>query len=157
MFDDDDDDDFNFDEFDEEEWRKIREEENNRVKALPIVRKAKELFQTICSFMYSIDEEKDIFEFRNQLFEDITIINTKIRAAEAADLYSLRMENAVLIKVHAQSILTATSGMEMFDISHEDYRQILRKEIDEFRQVFVEWVATFDRSNNFPDEWGLFS
>lgn len=104
--------------------------------------------------------EEDIANFgehyKNIMMEDVMIINTKLRGAEAGDLYSLRMENAVVIKIHAVSLLTATSGLKMMGLSNNKYLQLLRDEIEEFRKLFVEWINSFDKTNDIPDGWGLF-
>lgn len=149
---DDDDDDFESD----EEFERKRQEERKRVENLPITKKGKDLFKTINSLIATIDEEKDILRHRETLFEDIAIINAKIRGAEAGDLYTLRMENAVLIKVHARSIITITSGLKMMNLGYEEHLNLLREEMDEFRILFVDWVNSFDKSNDIPDDWGLF-
>ncbi|MFN2457507.1 MAG: hypothetical protein ABR502_04840 [Chitinophagaceae bacterium] len=35
------------------------------------------------------------------------------------------------------------------------YVHVIRKEIDEFRQLFRQWVNTFQK-DEYKDEWGLF-
>lgn len=104
------------------------------------------------------DEEiKDFGEhYKSIMMEDVMIISAKLRGAEAGDLYSLRMENAVIIKVHAVSLLTTTSGLRMMGLSNNKYLQLLRDEIEEFRKLFVEWINSFDKTNDIPDGWGLF-
>lgn len=105
-------------------------------------------------------DEEDIKTFaehyKGLMMEDVMIINAKLRGAEAADLYSLRMENAVLIKIHAVSLLTATSGLKMMGLSNNKYLQLLRDEIEAFRKLFVEWINSFDKTNDIQDDWGLF-
>lgn len=149
---DDDDDDFEND----EEFERKRQEERMRVENLPITQKGKDLFKTINSLIATIDEERDMLRYRETLFEDIAIINAKIRGAEAGDLYTLRMENAVIIKVHARSIITATSGLKMMKLGYKEHLHLLREEMEEFRVIFVEWVNSFDKTNDIPDDWGLF-
>jgi hypothetical protein len=104
--------------------------------------------------------EEDIATFgehyKSMMMEDVMIMNTKLRGAEAGDLYSIRMENAVIIKTHAVSLLTATSGLKMIGLSNNKYLQLLRDEIEEFRKLFVEWINSFDKTNDIPDGWGLF-
>lgn len=107
-----------------------------------------------------LDEEEvvDIAEsYKGMMMEDVMMINVKLRGAEAGDLYSLRMENAVIIKIHANSLLTATSALKMMGLSNNKYLQLLRDEIEEFRKLFVLWVQGFDRTNDAPDSWGLFN
>ena len=144
-----------FEEMDDEEMEREMEEERNRKANLPIVKKAKEIFRTVHSLIATIDYEKDTMAYRDILFEDIAIINAKISGAEAMTLYSLKMENAVLIKIHARSIITTTSGMKMMKLGHEDYLNVLRDEMEEFRKLFVECINTFDKTNDIPDDWGI--
>jgi hypothetical protein len=104
--------------------------------------------------------EEDIATFgehyRSIMMEDVMIISAKLRGAEAVDLYSIRMENAVIIKTHAVSLLTATSGLKMMGLSNNKYLQLLRDEIEAFRKLFVDWINSFDKTNDIPDGWGLF-
>ncbi len=146
------DDDFESD----EEFEKERQEEYKRVENLPITKKARGLLKTINSLIATIDQEKDLLRYGDSLFEDIAIINAKIRGAEAADLYTLRMENAVLIKIHARNIISTTSGLKMMYLGYKDHLLMLRDEMEEFRLIFVEWVNGFDKANDIPDDWGLF-
>jgi hypothetical protein len=140
----------------DEEFERKRQEESKRVENLPITKKGEDLFKTINSLIATIDEEKDILRHRETLFENITIINAKIRGAEAGDLYTLRMENAVIIKVHARSIITATSSLKMMKLGYKEHLDLLREEMEDFRVIFVEWVNSFDKTNDIPDDWGLF-
>lgn len=163
---DDDDDDFDMNDFDfnpdDEELRKEMDAENERIDNLPIVKKAEELYQLVNSLVETIDG-KDANEdvpgemlehYKSMMLEDVMIISAKIQGAEGGDLYTLRMENAVIIKIHARSLLTHTSGLKMLGYPNHEYLQILRVEIDEFRKLFIEWVNSFDKANDIEDEWG---
>ena len=167
MWEDDEDD----DDFDPEDPELLREaeEEENRVKNLPIVKKAEEIFNLVNAIVETIDSENDIvdedgniipkvfFEHSQQMMlEDSMIINAKIHGAEGGDLYTLRMENATIIKVHARSLLTQTSSLKFMGYPNHDYLQLLRDEIENFRIIFVDWINTFDKTNDIPDGWGLF-
>jgi hypothetical protein len=109
--------------------------------------------------MRELDEE-DIKSFgehyRSMMMEDVMMISAKLRGAEGGDLYTLRMENATIIKMHARSLLTTTSGLKMMGLSNNKYLQLLRDEIEEFRKLFVEWINSFDKMNDIPDGWGMF-
>lgn len=145
------------DEQSDEEYERERKAEEERVKNLPIVRKAKDLFKTISAFMASIEDSEDSKDLKSSLFGDIAIINAKIRGAEAGDLYSIRMENAVLVKYHAVGIKNTMHAFEMFELGNQAYLDLIRNEIEEFRLIFVDWVASFKRTDEYPDEWGLFN
>ena len=157
MFDDDDDDDFGFDdeEYNSEESKQDFKRENDRIDNLLVMKKAREIFDIVDSLVELIDDEDAfIAHYRSMLFEDSSIICAKIAGAEGGDLYSLRMENAVLIKIHARNLLAQTSGLKMLGFKDVRYLQVLRDAIEEFRLLFIEWVNGFDKSNDISDNWG---
>lgn len=143
-------------EFDSEELKREMEEEKNRVNNLPILKKAYEIYETTNAIVSTINEEEDVLEMRGQMLENAMIIPAKIRGAEGGGLYTLRMENAVIIKIHARELLTQTSFCKHENLSSNDYLDLLRSEIEEFRGLFVEWVNSFDKSDDIHDNWGLF-
>jgi hypothetical protein len=156
-FDDDDDEDFGFndEDFNSEESRREFQRENERVDNLPIMKKAREIFDIVDSLVELIDDDDAfIAHYRSMLFEDASIICAKIAGAEGGDLYSLRMENAVLIKIHARNLLAQTSGLKMLGFKDVRYLQVLRDAIEEFRLLFLEWVEGFDKTNDMSDNWG---
>lgn len=159
--DDEDDDKFNPDEFEfseptEEEVREIKKE-HQRKRNLPIAKKAQQIFEITHAIIESIDEEKDELHIRESMIGNAAILGAKIAGAEGADLYTLRMENATVIKMHARELLAQTSLCNEEELADSKYLQLLRDEIEEFRILFVEWVNSFDRNNDIPDNWGLFN
>jgi len=89
--------------------------------------------------------------------EDALIIPAKIIGAEAADWYDLRMENAALIRKAARDLYVQAGSLRHHGIENIEYADLLRKEIDEFRLLFIDWVASFDVWNYIKDDWGLFN
>ncbi|MGR3811308.1 hypothetical protein [Jiulongibacter sp. NS-SX5] len=145
-------------ELSDEEYERERKEEQERINNLPVVQKAKDLLNTILAFNATVEEDQDTADLKSSLLTDVGIINAKIIGAEAGDLYMIRMENAVLIKVSAVNIKTTMSAFEMFDIGNPEYLELIRNEIEEFRNIFVEWVDSFDRTNDLlDDEWGIWN
>lgn len=126
---------------------------------LPIYQKAELLFQLVRSLVASLPEEDDYIQgTKHLMLEDSMIIPAKIVGAEAGDLYSIRMQNAAIIREHAMHLYTQVGSLRF----HEDYKdleyvKLIRSEIDAFRVLFIEWVAGFDASNHYWDEWGLFN
>ena len=92
---------------------------------------------------------------KEMMLADATLIPAKISGAEAGDLYVLRMENAAIIRKAANDVYIQCSSFRMMGIAKPDETDAVRREIDIFRQYFMEWVASFDR-DEFEDEWGLF-
>jgi hypothetical protein len=65
------------------------------------------------------------------------------------------MENAAIIRKNAQYIKICMLGFWAEGVIDETYCEIIRDEIDNFRQLFKQWVATFVK-DEYEDEWGLF-
>ena len=76
--------------------------------------------------------------------------------AEGGDLYSIRMQNAALIRQAAMDLYVQVGSLRMFEnFKDKNYIPLIRQEIEEFRLLFIEWVANFDTSNYIWDEWEL--
>lgn len=161
-FDDEDDDDnfMDWDGFDEdydpEEARAEMEAENRRIKNLPILRKANEIMELTQAIVETINKEDDVLMMHEQMLANAMMLAPKIVGAEGGDLYTLRMENAVLIKMHARELLAQTAYCKAEKLATPAYLNVLRDEIEQFRILFVAWVGSFDRENDAPDDWGIF-
>ena len=153
MFDDEDDDfDFNEEDFDPSEFQR----EQERIHNLPIYKKAMEIASITQAICESIDPKQDELDIRSMMLENAYIIGSKISGAEGGDLYTLRMENAVIIKIHARELHAQTSFCHAEGLSNNHYLQVLRDEIEHFKLLFIEWVKSFDKANDIRDDWGLF-
>ncbi|HAH54992.1 MAG TPA: hypothetical protein DCM02_06830 [Flavobacterium sp.] len=92
------------------------------------------------------------------MMEDAMIIPAKIAGAQAVDLYDLKMENATIIRKAARDLYVHAGSLRFDkDIQDKDYIYLLRNEIDEFRLLFIDWVASFDVWSYIKDDWGLFN
>lgn len=141
----------------EEQWEK-----------LPVYKKAKEI-QKLVDYIVEAVESSDI-EFKNDidaemiesnisfLLENSLIIPAKIAGASGEDmLYDIKMENAAIIRKAARELITDVCSIQMHGFKDIEYLDILRKEVEEFRVIFAEWVKTFDPWNYIIDRWGLFN
>ena len=73
-------------------------------------------------------------------------------------MYSIRMQNAAIIRDYAMHLYLQVGSLRFHDsFKDKDYVTLIRKEIDEFREMFIDWVANFDKSNYYWDEWELFN
>ena len=102
----------------------------------------------------SIEAAMDIDTARS-LHGDAYIVGLKIRSSEAGNIYTIRMENAAIIRQLAQGIATGLLSFMEDDSADESYIMVVRAEIDKFRGLFIKWVNTFEK-DEFKDEWGLF-
>lgn len=131
----------------------------NKIENLPIYKKAESIFKLVESLLFAIGEENDYLAQTKYLMrDDISIICAKIAGAEAGNLYSIRMQNAAIIRDYAMHLYTHVGSLQYEDSFQEkQYVTLIRKEIDEFRLLFIDWVANFDKSDYIWDEWELFN
>jgi hypothetical protein len=124
-------------------------------RSLPVYIKAEELVKIVHTLFEVIDPEKDVLEIRAQMMEHAFIIPAKIAGAEGGDLYSIRFDNATIIKLAARDLQACTSLLKHEKLCDEKYIKMLRDEIGSFRILFLQWVASFDKENDLEDEWDI--
>lgn len=93
-------------------------------------------------------------DHKEMIMGDAHIVAVKIQSSETG-MYMIRMENACLIRKHAQFIKSSMLMMITEGVIEEAHGMVIREEIDKFRMLFRHWVSTFER-DEFEDEWGLF-
>lgn len=140
---------------------------HEEIEKMPIYKKAWEIMllgRKIGSLVSKEDVEtadeaegEMLENYATYIIENALIIPAKIAGAEGADIYDIRMENASIIRKSAREILTSCSGMQLCGYQDNDYIELLRNEIEEFRIIFAEWVKSFDSNNYMIDRWGLFN
>jgi hypothetical protein len=99
--------------------------------------------------MEILESQKEI------ILVDAHEVAAKIRSSEAGGIYIIRMENAAIIRKNAQFIKTSIAGMLAEEVIDEQHGELVRAEIDKFRELFKQWIGTF-KKDEFEDEWGLF-
>ena len=127
---------------------------------LPIYQKAEEIVKITEALMNTIPEDKSILlKIKSQLMmEDAYAILAKIAGVEGVELYDMKMENAAIIRKSARELyVTAGSIRYEPDFKDSEYVELLRTSIDEFRLLFIDWVATFNPWDYIIDRWGLFN
>ena len=107
-----------------------------------------------------IEEKEDGFlpdywqDHKAMLLGDAFQIAVKIKSSEAG-LYTIRMENASIIRKNAQFIKSSMLTMISEEVIEKAHGYVIREEIDKFRELFKVWVSTFQK-DEYEDEWGLF-
>jgi len=116
-----------------------------------------EVLKTTSALVESLSDEDKEFHERT-LMESAYILAPKIAGVMGSESWILSMQNASIIRYHAEYLLTSTSGLRIFTKAEKDYVQVLRTEVEEFRELFKEWVQTFKKleQEEYVDEWGLF-
>ena len=124
----------------------------------PIYKKSEEIFETIKAITDLFPEEDPILsDFKGQLLGDAMLIQAKLAGAFAVKLYDIKMENATLIRKAARDLMVSYHTLKMLGFEEVEYYQIIRSQIEEFRLLFVEWVAAFNQKHFITDSWGLFN
>ena len=91
------------------------------------------------------------------MINDAALLITKVAGAEAAGLYDLKMENGAIIRKAARDLMLQNHSLEAFGFKEVYYYEIVHTLIDEYRLLFIDWVAGFDKFNYTIDRWGLFN
>jgi hypothetical protein len=126
----------------------------------PIFKKSEQIFKLTHALIEIIPKENEFLQETCARFmmEDAMMISTKISGAEGVDLYDLKMENAAIIRKCARELYVRAGSLRFEeDIKDKEYIELLRNEIEEFRLLFIDWVASFDPWNYIIDRWGLFN
>lgn len=157
---DDDDTDFNFGDLSPEENERLEREmreRNERMHRHPLFIKAEDIFHTVHTMSETLAREEREMHMRT-LLESAMMLAPKILGALSSESWLLSMQNASLVRYHAQYLYTATSALHEISGVPEEYVQVLRTEMEEFRDMFREWVRSFKdlEQEDYEDEWGLF-
>ena len=125
---------------------------------LPIYKKGEEIYQVINQICQLIDDEDEYLgQVKSIMLEDAMLLTVKVAGAIGGQLYDIKMECAVLIRKAARELMIQNNSLEMFGFEHVEYYQIVRNLIEEYRLLFIDWVAGFDKWDYIIDRWGLFN
>ena len=95
---------------------------------------------------------------KSYVLENAYLLGAKLANACGSTDFGHRYEMAVLIKRAACELQTQVSFLA--SLAHgavpAEYVAALRAEVEEFRRLFVPWVAAFDPTDHYDDGWGLF-
>ena len=107
------------------------------------------------------DGQKDKDGYRAMIaadiWADVHLAAVKMLSSEVVH-YVGKMENAAIIRKCAQDVALALWSLQDEEEGSgldESHRQVLRAEIDKFRELYKAWIGSF-RKDEFEDEWGLF-
>jgi len=134
------------------------EEDDPKAERLPIYLKGKEIFDMVCKIADLIPENNEyLMAIKGQMLSDAAQLTVKIAGAEAAGLFDLKMENAAIIRKAARDLMVQNHSLDAFGFEYVEYYQIVRDLIEEYRLLFINWVAGFDKWDYIIDRWGLFN
>lgn len=130
----------------------------DEIEDMPIYRKGKEIMDAVRHICDLIPEDNEHLQMtKGWMLSDAAQLMVKVAGAEGGDLYDLRMECAAIIRKSARDLMVQYHSLKMFGFREAEYYHIVRNLIEEYRILFIEWVAGFDRWNYIIDRWGLFN
>lgn len=156
-----DDDDFGFDDDlsdeEREELEKEMREKDEKRRNHPLVKQAKEIFETASALLESMPE-RDRKVHGLPMLESAMTIRAKLAGAMGSGSRILCLQNAAIIRDHGHYLLISTSGLKEYGDTDTNYVALLREEILRFRSLFVEWIKDIRAMppDELEDEWGLF-
>ena len=156
-----DDDDFDFNEElspeEREELENEMREEERRRKNHPLTKQSKEIYNIVNAIVESLPEDEREMH-GGLLLESAMIIEAKIAGAMYSESWLICMQNAAIIRSHAEHLRLSNHSLRAMSSAENDYVDLLRREMETFRELFRDWVKEFDAidSDEPEDEWGLF-
>ena len=125
---------------------------------LPIYLKGKEILDLVIKISDLIPEKDEhLNDVKGCMLSDAAMLTVKVAGAEAAGLYDLKMENAAIIRKAARDLMVLQHSLDAFGFEYVEYYQMVRDLIEDYRLLFINWVAGFDKWDYIIDRWGLFN
>lgn len=133
-------------------------EDDSKVQNLAIFKKGREILDVVREITALFPEENEILnEIKAFMISDAAQLTVKVAGAEHGDLYDIKMEAATIIRKAAHDLMIQQHSLKMHGFQDVEYYKIIRNLIEEYRLLFIEWVAGFDKWNYVIDRWGLFN
>ena len=134
--------------------------QHDDLKQMPLYQKAEHILKITMGLAEIVPKDNAFLQETTVRFmmENAFLIPAKIAGVAGIGLYDLKMENATIIRKAARELYVQAGSLHYEEtISDKDYIDLLRDEIEEFRLLFIDWVAGFDQWNYVIDRWGLFN
>ena len=129
-----------------------------KVENLPIYKKGEEILEVVHQIAELIPEENERLQFaKAQMYNDAAQLTIKVAGVHRVELYDLKMEAATIIRKAARDLLVINHTLEMFGFKEVEYFDIVKNLLEEYRLLFIDWVAGFDEWDYIIDRWGLFN
>ena len=136
----------------------FNEEDSLDPKDQAIYKKGKEIFEVVSQIADLIPEDNEQLQHvKEHMISDAALLTVKVAGASAVDLYDIKMEAATIIRKAARDLMVTNHSLDAFGFKDTQYFQIVRDLIEEYRLLFIDWVAGFDPQDFIIDRWGLFN
>ncbi len=118
-----------------------------------------ELSNTIKVLLESVDSNYDFINSQKEIIQQsLLIIKAKLYSALRSDSYLVCMQNAAIIRYHAEYLKTSYHTLNDTGLFNTSYVKVFRNEMEEFRELFIVWINDIKQMDRegIEDEWGLF-
>jgi hypothetical protein len=118
----------------------------------------RELFGLIVAFAENLADDNDGTHqstTKSLIYQNAMIVAPKIIGAVSVESYTLKMENAAIIRSNCRQMMEQINFAVLMGWADEAYKQVIEESLDQFRQFFRVWVTTYEK-DSFEDDWGLF-
>jgi hypothetical protein len=134
------------------------EENDIEPTSLPIFKKGREIDDLVRKITDLIPEDNDELQLiKAQMLADSAMLCVKVVGATTGRLFDIKMEAATLIRRAAHELMVSYHTLKMLGFKEAEYYLMVRSLIEEYRLLFIDWVAGFDKWNYVIDRWGLFN
>ena len=124
----------------------------------PLYKKAEEIDDTLNSIAKLIPEKKVFLVFMNALILKASgRITSNLIRAQDSNRYDRKMHSAALVRSSCLEISGLGEEFRKRGFSDSKYFSIVDRQIEEFRILFLDWVASFDNKQFITDRWGIFN
>lgn len=128
------------------------------LKDLPIYKKGMEIFDVVHQIAELIpDDNKHLAEVKRWMLTDAMQLTVKIAGVHRGSLYDMKMEAAAIIRKAAHDLILHQHSLKQFGFKNTEYFKIIRELVEEYRLLFIDWVAGFNQWDYIIDRWGLFN
>lgn len=151
-----DDDDFGFDDDLSDEERNEYDRKNKIRRAHPLTKQVTEIVNLAKALDRSMNKGQQMQGDR--IKQSAIMMAANLKGALISGSWLTCMQNAALVRCHAQDLLAGLKVLEVFSEIHHDHIRHFRKEMEKFRDLFVAWTKEIHAMDpeEYVDEWGLF-
>ena len=126
---------------------------------LSICIKSAEIFEVASNIAELIPNDSDdavVDSVINYIVKDAEIIMVLTARGSKCKYYHTKMECATLCRKSAIRLFHKKEFLEKYNFEYPEYVEMLQNMLDEYRQLFVEWIRNMESLCFREDAWGLF-
>ena len=136
---------------DSESWKYIANIEASK----NLYNKWREVFYLVMVLSDTLPEDGPASMARELIYANAMIVSPKLISVAGDSLYILQMENASIIRTNCRQLMDQVIFAGLTNSTEKHHEQVIRQAMEEFKNLFRLWVATF-RKDDCEDDWGLF-